>query len=125
MTEGIYQKLAKHLDDLPGGFPPTDSGLEMRILKRLFAPEEAELALHLTLIAEEPKVVARRVKISRQEAEQRLATIVKKGLFTEFTPRRISQRIWPLNISWEFGNSMLMIWTRILANTWKNIFRSF
>jgi hypothetical protein len=65
MTEGIYQKLAKHLDDLPGGFPPTDSGVEMRILKRLFTPKEAELALHLTLIAEEPKVVARRVKISR------------------------------------------------------------
>lgn len=80
MTEGIYQKLAKHLDDLPGGFPPTDSGVEMRILKRLFAPEEAELALHLTLIAEEPKVVARRAKISRQEAEQRLATMAKKGL---------------------------------------------
>ncbi len=49
----IYKKLARHLDNLPGGFPPTDSGVELRILKRLFTEEEAELAIRLTLIPEE------------------------------------------------------------------------
>ena len=38
MEEEIYKKLAKHLDNLPGGFPPTESGVELRILKRLFTP---------------------------------------------------------------------------------------
>jgi len=31
-----YKRLAAHLDDLPGGFPPTESGVEQRILRRLF-----------------------------------------------------------------------------------------
>ena len=43
MTEEIYQQLARHLDDLPGGFPPTKSGVELRILRRLFTPEQASL----------------------------------------------------------------------------------
>jgi hypothetical protein len=28
----LYQKLARHLDDLPGGYPATDSGVESQIL---------------------------------------------------------------------------------------------
>jgi len=51
----IFRKLARHLDRLPGGYPATKSGVELRILKRLFTPEEAELALKLNLIAEEPR----------------------------------------------------------------------
>jgi H+/Na+-translocating ferredoxin:NAD+ oxidoreductase subunit B len=80
MSEEIYQKLAKHLDDLPGGFPSTETGVEFRILKRLFTPEEAELALHLTLIPEEGRVVAMRAHISAQEASRRLEAMAKKGL---------------------------------------------
>ncbi|MGD9010151.1 MAG: hypothetical protein PVG41_19665, partial [Desulfobacteraceae bacterium] len=36
----IYMALAKHLNNLPGGFPATESGIELRILKRLFSPQE-------------------------------------------------------------------------------------
>jgi len=80
MPEEIYQKLAKHLDNLPGGFPPSNTGVEFRILKRLFTPEEAEFALYLTLIPEESRVVARRAKVSTQEASQRCETMAQKGL---------------------------------------------
>jgi hypothetical protein len=38
----IYRKLQKHLDTLPIGFPPTESGVEIRILKHLFTPKQAE-----------------------------------------------------------------------------------
>jgi electron transport complex protein RnfB len=44
MTD-VYKKLAKHLDNLPAGYPSTESGVELRILKRLFTPEEAEIAM--------------------------------------------------------------------------------
>ena len=71
MTD-IYQKLAHHLDDLPGGFPSTESGVELRILRRLFTPDQAELALHLTLLPEQARVIAYRAKIPHQEAERRL-----------------------------------------------------
>jgi electron transport complex protein RnfB len=43
MAKDIYQKLARHLDNLPGGFPATQNGIELRILRRLFSPEEAEI----------------------------------------------------------------------------------
>ena len=63
MAADIYKRLAEHLDNLPGGFPRTESGVEIRILRRLFTPEDAEFATQLTLIPEEPRVIARRAKI--------------------------------------------------------------
>jgi Pyruvate/2-oxoacid:ferredoxin oxidoreductase delta subunit/DNA-binding Lrp family transcriptional regulator len=80
MGTDVYKRLAKHLDDLPGGFPSTESGVEIRILRRLFTPEFAELAVHLTLIPEEPRVIARRTKIPVEEAARRLEEMFKKGL---------------------------------------------
>ena len=47
-TDRIYRDLQRHLDRQAVGFPATKSGAEIRILKRLFSPEEARLALHLT-----------------------------------------------------------------------------
>ena len=80
MEDLIYRKLATHLDNLPGGFPATQTGVEIRILRRLFTPQEAELALHLSLISEEPRVIARRAKIPRGEAAERLEALARKGL---------------------------------------------
>ncbi len=86
MVQDVYQKLAHHLDNLPGGFPSTDSGVELRILRRLFTPEEAEFALHLTLIPEEPRVIGRRAKIATKEATKRLEEMAKKGLIFRIVP---------------------------------------
>ena len=44
----IYRRLQRHLDRQAIGFPATWSGADIRLLKRLFTPDEAELALHLT-----------------------------------------------------------------------------
>ncbi len=87
MPTDIYRRLARHLDNLPGGYPPTDSGVELRILRRLFTPEEAELALHLTLLAEEPRVIARRAKIPLDKAAKRLEAMALKGLIYRVRPR--------------------------------------
>ncbi len=80
-----HVRLAKHLDDLPGGFPPTDSGVELRILRRLFSPDEAELALHVSLIPEEARVIARRAGLGLNEAGLRLSAMGRKGLIFELT----------------------------------------
>jgi Na+-translocating ferredoxin:NAD+ oxidoreductase subunit B len=80
MGTDVYEKLAEHLDDLPSGFPKTESGVEMRILRRLFTDEEAGLALHLALIPEEARVIARRAGITVEEAARRLDDMDKKGL---------------------------------------------
>ena len=80
MAKDIYEELAEHLNNLPAGFPRTESGVEIRILRRLFTPEDAEFAMHLTLIPEEPRVIARRAKVPVKEAARRLEEIEKKGL---------------------------------------------
>ena len=61
--EDVYRQLARHLDRLPAGFPATDSGVELRILARLFTPEEAATALGLTLMPEPPEAVAQRLGV--------------------------------------------------------------
>lgn len=80
MSAGIYHKLARHLDNQPGGYPATPDGVEIRILKLLFTPEEAEFALKLNLIAEEPETLAVRAGISREKAETLLNEMASKGL---------------------------------------------
>lgn len=80
MAKDIYKKLSHHLDNLPGGFPSTENGVELRILRRLFSPEEAELAVKLTLIPEESNVIARRAKLTEDKASRRLEEMARKGL---------------------------------------------
>ncbi len=76
----IYKKLAKFLDDLPGGFPSTESGVEIRILKKLFTPEEAELATKLSLIPEEAAAIAKRAKKEKKATADLLEKMSRKGL---------------------------------------------
>lgn len=49
-TEKVYADLQKNLDKQAVGFPATKSGVEIRILKHLFTPEQASIALHLNYI---------------------------------------------------------------------------
>lgn len=81
MTEtSIYKKLAEHLDNLPGSFPATGDGVELRILERLFTPDQAALALHLSLVPEPAHILARRAGLPADEATQQLDTMAAKGL---------------------------------------------
>jgi len=52
MNDEIYKKLAKVLDTLPSGFPQTENGVEIKLLKKLFTPEEADLFCDLKLFFE-------------------------------------------------------------------------
>ena len=80
MTDTIYTKLALHLDKLPGGFPATEEGVELRILERLFTPAQAEVACHLTLLHETPAVIALRVGWSEKRVAPLLAEMADRGL---------------------------------------------
>jgi electron transport complex protein RnfB len=79
-VDEVYQRLAEHLDRLPDGFAPSQGGAEIRLLKRLFTQEEAELAVHLTLDREEAEVIAARAHIPEEEAKERLEEMAGKGL---------------------------------------------
>ncbi|MBM3241630.1 4Fe-4S ferredoxin [Candidatus Poribacteria bacterium] len=79
----VYRELQKHLDNMPVGFPATASGVEIRLLKHLFTPEEAEIALNLSAVPETLERIYGRVKnskdISREELEEILDGLVEKG----------------------------------------------
>jgi len=43
----VYGRLQQHLDKMPIGYPSTETGVELRLLKQLFTPEQARIALAL------------------------------------------------------------------------------
>jgi len=81
----IYEQLAKHLDNLPAGFPATESGVELRILKRLFSHQEAQIAMGLTMMQEPVKKIAARLQMDESELAPELAQMSRKGLIFRST----------------------------------------
>jgi len=79
MTD-VYKRLAKHLDNLPAGYPATDSGVELRILKRLFAPDEAEAAMALTMFPESASAIAKKLGKNESDIEKLFYSMSQKGL---------------------------------------------
>ena len=47
MSDEVYKKLAEVFRSFPNGFPETKSGIEIRMLKRMFTQEEAEFLSEL------------------------------------------------------------------------------
>jgi len=77
-----YKRLARYLDTLPAGYPPTEDGLELQILKKLFSEEEAELALHLVILDETVSVIAQKAGLEQDYAANLLEDMVQKGLIS-------------------------------------------
>jgi ferredoxin len=71
--------LARVLDTLPNGFPSTESGVELRILKKIFRPEEAELFCDLKLTFETPEQIASRTGRPLEGLEERLMSMRERG----------------------------------------------
>lgn len=80
MPDSVYRKLQEHLNTLPMGFPATQSGVEIALLKKMYEPEEARLTLALTPAPQRPDQVAQKTGLSPGECEQRLSRMGKRGL---------------------------------------------
>ncbi|MFX1366744.1 MAG: DUF362 domain-containing protein [Promethearchaeota archaeon] len=81
--DNIYRKLQEHLDKLPIGFPATESGVELRILKNLFTPEQAELAMKLGFQPLPLTKIYRKVKrsgLTIAQLENKLDEMDEKGI---------------------------------------------
>ncbi|MBS3756633.1 MAG: 4Fe-4S ferredoxin, partial [Desulfobacterales bacterium] len=79
MSEDPYVKLARVLDTLPNGFPPTADGIELRLLKKIFNPYEAELFCRLKLYFETPEQISQRTEIPLSEIKGKLPAMTDKG----------------------------------------------
>jgi len=80
--DGAYHRLRAHLDGQAVGFPATRSGVELRVLRHLFTPREAEVATCLRSGFEPFDRIferARGLVGSAQELSDMLAAIHRKG----------------------------------------------
>jgi len=80
MIETPYQRLARRLDELPNGFPPTPDGVELRLLEYLYTPEEAELAASLRLTLETAEQVTARLEGDLAQVRGLLKSMARRGL---------------------------------------------
>jgi Na+-translocating ferredoxin:NAD+ oxidoreductase subunit B len=80
MQNDIYHRLARTLDELPNRFPRTESGIEYRMLAKIFTQEEALLACGMNLEPETAAVISDRAGTDPRETRNTLKRMVAKGL---------------------------------------------
>jgi Fe-S-cluster-containing hydrogenase component 2 len=78
MTD-VYTRLAMRLDTLPNGFPATESGVELKILRKIFTPEDAEMALNLKPLPETAEAMAERLGRPVEALREILDKMAQKG----------------------------------------------
>ncbi|BBB47610.1 4Fe-4S dicluster domain-containing protein [Pelolinea submarina] len=77
-----YELLAEKLDSLPNGYPPTEDGVHLRLLEKIFTVEEADIAAQLYAQPESVDDIAARTGREVRELLQQLKTMAKRGLIT-------------------------------------------
>ncbi len=82
MIDSPYAQLAARLNELPNGFPPAPDGSHLRLLARLFTPDEAALAARLRLTLETPADIAARIGGEAAALRKQLKSMVTRGLIT-------------------------------------------
>ncbi len=83
-----YKRLAECLDALPNGFPPTQSGVELRLLAKIFSPEEAALATQLHAMPETLDEIAARIGGDAATLRQQLKGMARRGLIMAYPTKR-------------------------------------
>jgi NAD-dependent dihydropyrimidine dehydrogenase PreA subunit len=80
MSDEVYEQLAEALDRLPNGFPRTPSNVEILLLKKIFSPDEASLAIKLSGSLEPVDAIADRLELPVGEVRAKLMEMVKRGV---------------------------------------------
>ncbi len=79
MSGDAYERLAERLDALPNGYPRTESGVELKILRKIFTEEEAEITCNLKLLPEAPEQIAGRLGRDPGTMGEILEKMVERG----------------------------------------------
>ncbi len=82
MHDRVYKQLASLLDSLPNRFPATRTGVEIRLLKKIFAHDEAALASAMSPTGEPAAVITGRAGVDAKEGRDNLKKMAAKGLIT-------------------------------------------
>lgn len=100
MKTEVYRKLANVLNTLPNGFPATENGVEITLLKNIFNPEQAELFCDLRLTFETAAEIAHRTGRPLEGLEEMLIGMAKAGQL--FTLKLGGARFYKM-LPWVFG----------------------
>ena len=92
MHEDVYKRLRVFMDRLPAGFPETPTGVEIKILKKMFTPEEAQFVMLLSAEPESLANIAKRTGLGESETAAMLESMAAKGLI--FRVRRGDERLY-------------------------------
>jgi Pyruvate/2-oxoacid:ferredoxin oxidoreductase delta subunit len=79
-SDDIYERLAAAQEALPHGFPRTPSGVEIKLIKKAFTPEEVSLAGQLTRFPETASEIAKRVGLDEAEVTVLLESMIPRRL---------------------------------------------
>lgn len=84
MSEEVYLRLREFMDRMPGGFPATASGVELKLLKKLFRPDEAETVMKLGRFPLSLAQAAQALGLEESAAAEKLEAMAKKGQLYRF-----------------------------------------
>jgi len=80
MSGKLYKRLAVLLDAFPNGYPATESGIEIRLLEKVFTPEQAKVALHMKGFGLVASAIATKAAMEKQETKAILRSMARDGL---------------------------------------------
>lgn len=80
MADDVYVRLREFMDKLPAGFPETPTGVEIKILKKMFTPEQAELTMKLSREPESVSDIAQRIGMEEDQLSEELEQMARDGL---------------------------------------------
>jgi len=79
MASEIYYQLRECIDQYSVGFAATESGIEIKILEKLFTEEEAEMYLNLKLELQSAEEIAKKINRDPGDVENILQRMTEKG----------------------------------------------
>ena len=82
MPDDAYRQLAQRLHAIPNGFPATKSGVELRLLAKIFTLAQAALAAAMRLTYESADDIAVRAGVDPRDAYRTLKDMARQGLIT-------------------------------------------
>ena len=91
MSEELYRQLQERLDTYSVGFPATESGVEINILKALFSLEDAEMFMGMTQKLETAESIADRMGRPLESVGDQLEAMTDKGLLFRLKRGEISR----------------------------------
>ncbi len=84
MEQDIYRDLQKMVDQFSMGFPETESGIEIKILKKLFSEDDAQVFLKLAPMLEDVATISGKLGLSEDETREKLEDMAERGLAFRF-----------------------------------------